>query len=128
MTKAVGVSFVKQDFESYSSLRLLFKGVAKQLPPNFVGDLRLSFPEDRNASIAFDWVSSVMYCDELLWSQESYPYFKDVERTNGLYMVEGSSYLTRIEPFFPNHNHYIYFDREFNWHITARGIEKITAP
>lgn len=128
MTSAVDVSLVKQDFESYSSLRLLFRGVAKQLLPEFVGDLRFLFPEDENVAIAFDWVSSVMYCDELLWSPESYPYFKDVDRTNGLYIVEGSSYLTRIEQFFPNHNHYIYFDREFNWHITARGFEKIATP
>ncbi|MDO5658201.1 MAG: hypothetical protein Q4G36_07765 [Paracoccus sp. (in: a-proteobacteria)] len=129
MTKAVDVSIVKQDFESYSSLKLLFKGVARQLPPQFVGDLRLLFPEDDNAAIVFDWVSSVMYCDEMLWSQESYPYFKDVAGTNGLFRVEGSSYLKRIELFLSEpHHHYIYFDREFNWHITARGIEMINGP
>lgn len=128
MIKIFDVSFVKQEFESYSSLRLLYRGLAKQLLPEFVGDLRLLFPESGNAAISFDWVSSVLYADELLWSPESYPYFRDVHRTNGLYLVEGSSYRARIEPFFPNHNHYIYFDREFNWHITARGIDKIATP
>lgn len=124
MTRILDVSLVKQDFETYSSLKLLYKGVAKQLLPEFVGDIRLSFPEDGNVAIIFDWVSSVMYCDELLWSPESYPYFKDANRTSGLYLVEGSSYLNRIEPYFPNHSHFVYFDREFNWHITARGVEK----
>lgn len=125
MTSTFDVSHVKQNFESYTSLTLLFKGVAKQLPPQFVGDVRLAFPEEGDAAIVFDWVSSVLYCDELLWSKESYPYFKDVLGKSGLYLVNGSSYLKRIEPFFPNHSHFIYFDREFNWHITARGIESI---
>ncbi|MDO5658163.1 MAG: hypothetical protein Q4G36_07550 [Paracoccus sp. (in: a-proteobacteria)] len=128
MINVTDVSYIKQDFESYSSLQLLFRGVARQLLPSFVGDLRLLFPEDNDTEIVFDWVSSVMYCDEMLWSQESYPYFKDVNRTNGLFLVKDSSYLKRIEFLFPDHHHYIYFDREFNWHITARGVEVVAAP
>lgn len=134
MTDVSRISFVRQDVETYTSLKRLFVGVAKQLTPEFVGDIKLKFPAcdlHDECAIRFDWVSSVLYCDEMLWSLDSYPYFKDIDRksrVSGLLCVEGSSYLARIEPFFPNHHHYIYFDREFNWHITARGIEKITIP
>ena len=119
------ISFVRQDYEEYTSLKLLYKGIAKQLLPEFTGDIRFLFSEgEQEKKISFDWVSSVMYCDELLYSNSSYPYFKDVNRTNGVFLVEGSSYLKRIANHFPDHHHYIYFDREFNWHITARGIEE----
>ncbi len=71
MNSSLDFSLVKQNIESYTSLTLLFKGVATQLPAQFVGDIRLAFPEEGDAAIVFDWVSSVLYCDELLWSKES---------------------------------------------------------
>ncbi len=117
---------VGQGSETFSFLKLLYSGVAKQLEPEFVGDLRFLFNGSEGASdvrLRFNWVSSVLYCDEMLWSVETYPYFKDVGGTSGLFEVEGSSYLKRIEPFFPDHRHFIYFDMDFNWHITASNIE-----
>ncbi len=133
MSELENISYVRQDYESYSSLKLLYEGAARQLEPQFVGDIRLRFASEfQNKIIRFDWVSSVLYCDELLWSQASYPYFKDVDRTNGLFQVIGSSYLKRVQTMganepavFLDHNHFIYFDAEFNWHITARGIEEL---
>jgi len=123
-------SYVKQDIENYTSIELLYKGIAKQLEPKFTGDIRFEFNCETGCEIiSFDWVSSAMYCDEMLWNRINYPYFKDVNKTNGLYKVNKSSYLKRIqccgyvEPIiFLDHHHFIYFDQEFNWHITARGI------
>lgn len=121
-------SIVRQGNETYKGLTLLYAGVATQIAPEFVGDIKFRFPKSQASKrriMRFDWVSSVLYCDELLWSKDSYPYFSDVNQTNGVYRVEGSSYLKRIENYFPDHLHYIYFDADFNWHITARGVEDI---
>lgn len=117
---------VGQGRESFSGVKLLYKGIAKQLEPEFVGDIRFLFSGadgEKDFGIRFNWVSSVLYCDEMLWSAASYPYFKETGGTSGLFEVEGSSYLRRITDFFPNHRHYIYFDMNFNWHITALNIE-----
>lgn len=120
------VFLIGQGRESFSSVKLLYKGLAKQLKPEFVGDVRFMFnssDDNKNVRIRFNWVSSVLYCDEILWSPSSYPYFHAVGGTSGLFKVEGSSYLQRIEAYFPDHKHYIYFDKDFNWHITASSIE-----
>jgi hypothetical protein len=122
-------SCVRQDHEAYDSLEVIFKHQGVQLKPRFPGDIGFQFKEgDKNKILRFDSVSSTMYCDEILWSYENYPYIYDLDFKTGLYEVLGSSYLQRIQSValgaaVRDHHHYIYFDREFNWHITARGLE-----
>jgi hypothetical protein len=124
-------SYVRQDLETYHSIVPIFIGEATQLTPRFPGEILFQFKKgDKDKIVRFDWVSSVMYCDELLWTRDNYPYVFALKGEPGLYEIKGSSYLLRVqglgqnEPmFYEDHRHYIYLDPEFNWHITACGLE-----
>ncbi|MDP0927026.1 hypothetical protein Q0601_07580 [Paracoccus onubensis] len=131
------LSVLRQDAESYESIEPIQLGMAKPDRPEFVGDMRLrfSYQDKHDILVVFDWISTAMCFDEVLLSEEIYPYLKDPNVAGwGLYEIKGSSYLNRVgDNFvagttFKKHRHYIYFDRDLFWHITARGIEKIVAP
>lgn len=121
---------IKQDAETFDSLKLVRAGSAVQLASDPPGLLKFAFKEGHSKSIcSFNWVSSVLYVDELLCNRFSFPYAFTRKEVAGLYEVIGSSYIERIRKdlavsggTFSNHRHYIYWDVEFSWHITCKDV------
>lgn len=123
-------SVIRQASETFSSLRSIQSGVPKQLLSQPPGLLVFEYEcELKKKTYTFDWVSSVMYFDELLGNKFNFPYAYTGEHPAGLYECIGSSYLTRIQTdlnvsggTFRKHRHFVYWDEEFSWHITAEGL------
>lgn len=121
---------IKQDAETFESLELVKAGSAVQLASDPPGLLKFAFKEGQSKSVcSFDWVSSVLYVDELLCNKFSFPYAFTGREIAGLYEVLGSSYLDRIRNdllvsggTFKSHRHFIYWDVEFSWHITCKDL------
>ena len=103
-------------------------GKATHVHPRFLGDIGFFF-EDQRREIRFDWISSFVGLDEMICDKGNFPFSEMVDFKFGLYQVFGSNYLDMIKKFrqhkptyFTNHNHYIYFDYDIFWSITAKGI------
>ena len=121
---------VQQATECFDTLLCIEVGTARQLSSFPPGMLNFEFDCDGGFNrYTFDWISSVLYVDELLCDQLNFPYAYTGEHRPGLYECIGSSYLKRIQNdrvvsgrTFSDHHHFIYWDEEFSWHITCKGI------
>lgn len=117
--------------ESVERMTLIAEGNATEGNTGQVGLLHFVFPrEDGDIHVKFVYVSSVLYFDELFADKSSYPYEFHTYEKNGLYECIGSSYLDRITTdlhitggMFQKNRHFVYFNDDFYWHITAEGIE-----
>jgi hypothetical protein len=125
-------SILRQDVESFDSLVLVRLGKATQGASHFAGGINFIFEDSLGRDdFVFDWISSVMYYDELLSTKMNFPYCSAANWASGLYECLGSSYLKRIasDDFssgqtFSGHRHFIYWDSDFNWNITCGGLLK----
>jgi hypothetical protein len=127
-----GHSIIRQDVEQFDSLVPVRLGNASQGATQIAGVVNFVFEDSfGHDSFVFEWISSVMYCDELLSTKSNFPYFRAAEGAPGLYECLGSSYLKRIandnfssgQTFF-SHRHFVYWDATFNWNITCGGLLK----
>lgn len=115
--------------ESVEELRLIVSGQATEANRGPVGLSRFFFGNNSPKLVAtFDWISSASYFDELFTTRKNYPYQFMVYEEFGLFECIGSSYLNRIREDLPSggtfagHRHFVYFDNEFCWHITAKSV------
>jgi hypothetical protein len=129
-------TILKQSVETFERLILIRSGKATQAASTIPGLLRLQFDDDQGKDIyEFQWISSVMYCDELLCTAKNFPYFSAAGGKHGLYECVGSSYLDRIRKdkfssgqTFASHRHFVFWDANFNWNITSESVSKSSEP
>jgi len=86
-------SVIRQDTESFGSMLAIRIGVATLAASKPPGLLRFTFEDDLGSdTVEFLWISSVLYCDELLWNSDNYPYFSHVRGLGGVYECLDSPY------------------------------------
>lgn len=129
---SINHSVIKQSVETFERLTPIRLGKATQGASAIPGLISLQFDDDQGQdAYEFEWISSVLYCDELLSTTKNFPYFSSVGGAHGLYECIGSSYLNRIrnDDFssgrtFAKHRHFVFWDSNFNWNITSECVLK----
>jgi hypothetical protein len=123
-------SVIRQDEEFFLDLVSIRIGAASLMASKPPGSLCFVFDDEKGKDrIELNWISSVVYLDEILCSQKNYPYFKFARGLGGLYECLGSSYVQRLQDetylsgqTFSKHRHFVYWDSSFNWNITASSF------
>ena len=123
-------SIIRQDIETFLDLVSIRIGAASLVASKPPGSLSFLFEDEKGLDrIQFNWISSVLYMDEMLCSDQNFPYFKFVRGLGGLYECIDSSYAKRLQNeiyltggTFEKHRHFVYWDTNFNWCVTAGSI------
>ena len=121
--------------ETVGKVRIIVEGNTFEFNTSFVGGSKFIFDkEDHKLVVKFTRISSVLYYDEIFYSVSTYPYRRKAydcgARNFGLFECFDSSYLERIRfnnsftgGTFKEHRHFVCYDSNVLWHITAKGYE-----
>jgi hypothetical protein len=125
---------IMQSSESYEEMRLVRIGAASLAASRPPGLQKFIFDDAQGRDeVTFEWISSVLYCDELLSNRRNFPYYHAQNGLGGLYECIGSTYLERLHAdlnvsagSFKKHRHFVYWDEGFNWHITCESYSLLS--